>query len=152
MQGDPNATLQASGAEIFYLGSFINSLPDETDPTYAKTNGVLVTYRDQLKLRSAGSAGPPPYFACMTKPAGVQWFGSVDPNQSKTWFTWGWGAAWKVLWTIMPLTQCPGAGQLKWNVRVERANANQCTYWITVTNLTGDSVKFEGRYDVLSWI
>lgn len=151
VQGDPAAVLRASGADIFYLGSFINGLPDETDPTNSKTNTVLTDYRNALKLRSVGPDGPPPYFACMVKPAGVQWFGSVAPNQSRTWFTWGWGAAWKVLWSIMPLTPCPGTSQLSWNVRVERANATQCTYWITVTNQSAEPVKFEGRYDVLSW-
>ena len=151
IQLDPNAVLQASSADIFYLGTFIGWNGDQTDPTYVQTNQVLDTYRNQLKLRSAGPDGPPPYFACMTKPWGVQWFGSLAPQETKTWFTWGWGAAWKVLWTIMPLTPCPGANQLKWNVRVVRANATQCTYWISVSNLTGDPVKFEGRYDVLSW-
>jgi len=51
--------------------------------------------------------------------------------------------------SIMPLTPCPGGPQLTWDVSVERANATQCTYWITVKNLTSDSVKFEGRYNIL---
>jgi hypothetical protein len=151
IQLDPAAMLQASSADIFYLGTFIGWNGDQTDPNYIETNKVLTKYRNELKLRSALPDGPPPYFACMTKPWGVQWFGSLAPQETKTWFTWGWGAAWKVLWTIMPLTPCPGANQVKWNVRVERANATQCTYWISVTNLTGDPVKFEGRFDVLSW-
>lgn len=150
VQGDPSAVLQASSADIFFLKSFLYGGTDETDPTYSSTNGVLTTYRNALKLRSASSAGPPPYFACMTKPPLVQWFGSLGPNQSKTWFTWGWGAGRHVVWTIMPITLCPGAPQLRWKVRVERANATQCTYWITVANLTGDPVKFEGRYNFFS--
>lgn len=151
VQGDPNAVLKASAVSMFFYHSFLNGGPDETDPTYAKTNAVLTTYRNNLKLRSVSPDGPPPYFACMTKPLGVQWFGSLAPNQTKSWFTWGWGAKWHVFWTIMPLTPCPGAPQLKWKVRVERASATQGTYWIRVTNLTGDPVKFEGRYNVLSW-
>jgi hypothetical protein len=149
VQGDPSAVLKPSGADMFFFKSFLYGLPDETDPTYAKTNLVLANYRNNLKLRSAGPDGPPPYFACMTKPPGVQWFGSLAPNQTKTWFTWGWVASLHVLWTIMPLTPCPGAPQLTWRVSVERANSLQCTYWITVTNLTSDPVKFEGRYNVL---
>jgi len=148
VQGDANAVMQASSADMFYYGSFLFGV-DETDPTYTKTNQVLTTYRNLLKLRSAQANGPPPYFACMTKPAGVQWFGSIGPTQTHTWFTWGWAASLHVFWTIMPLTQCPGAPQLRWRVRVERASASQCTYWIAVTNLTSDTVKFEGRYDVL---
>jgi hypothetical protein len=152
IQLDPNAVLQASPASTFYYGTFIGFGGDSTDTNYVQTNQVLSDYRTKLRLRSVGPDGPPPYIACMTKPWGVQWYGSLAANQTQTWFTWGWGAAWKVLWTMMPLTLCPGAAQLKWNVRVERANATQCTYWISVTNLTGDPVKFEGRFDVLSWV
>jgi len=149
VQGDPNPVLEPSNAAIFHRsqgGGYTS-----TDPTYAQTNTDLATYRNKLKLRSAGPDGPPPYFACMTRPRGVQWFGSIGPNASRRWFTWGWGAKWHVLWTIMPLTPCPGGPQLSWSVAVERASATQCTYWITVKNLTSDPVKFEGRYDVLSW-
>ncbi len=149
VQGDPGALLVPSGPEIFYRsrdGGYI-----DTDPTYAQTNQVLADYRNALRLRSASSDGPPPYFACTPQAPRVQWRGSLGPNQTQTWFTWGWGAAWHVLWTVMPLTSCPGGPQLRWKVQVERANATQCTYWIKVTNLTSDPVKFEGRYDVLSW-
>ena len=41
-----------------------------TDPTYAQTNVDLATYRNLLRLRSAGADGPPPYFACMN----VGWY------------------------------------------------------------------------------
>jgi hypothetical protein len=149
VQGDPNAVLEPSGAEVFYRsqgGGFT-----ETDPTYAKTQAVLTTYRNNLKLRSATADGPPPYAACMTRPAGVQWFGAIGPGATRRWFTWGWPASRHVVWTIMPLTPCVGGPQLSWGVQVERANATQCTYWITVRNLTADPVKFEGRYDVLKW-
>jgi len=151
VQGDPSAVLKATAASMFFYKSFLYGGTDETDPTYVQTNAVLATYRNSLKLRSVTPDGPPPYFACMTKPPKVQWFGSLAANQTKSWFTWGWGAKWHVFWTMMPLTPCPGAPQLRWKVRVERANATQCTYWIRVTNLTGDPLKFEGRYDVLSW-
>jgi hypothetical protein len=147
-QRDPSAALASSSAVVYLLD---REGVVEHDPTYSRTNNDLQTYRNKLKLRSAGGNGPPPYFNCMTKPAGVQWFGSVPPNATRRWFTWGWGGRWHVVWTVMPLTPCPGAPQLSWSVAVERANATQCTYWITVRNLTSDPVKFEGRYDVLSW-
>jgi hypothetical protein len=57
VQGDPNATLTPSDASIFYLWG------NETDPTYAKTNQVLATYRLALKNRSL-QVGPPPYANC----------------------------------------------------------------------------------------
>lgn len=148
VQGDPNATVALSTADIFHR---TKDGYTQTDPTYAKTQQVLFDYRSALKLRSASADGPPPYFACMTTSPGVQWFGSIGPNQARRWFTWGWGASWHVVWTIMPLTPCPGTPQLSWSVEVERASPTQCTYWIAVRNLTSDPVKFEGRYDVLSW-
>ena len=146
VQGNPAAMLVDTDATVYHRSA---SGIETFDPTYSQTQIDLTTYRNLLKLRSAGSGGPPPYFTCMTQPAGVQWFGSIAPHDTHLWFTWGWPAAWHVIWTIMPLTICPGAPQLTWNVQVERSNATQCTYWITVTNLTGDPVKFEGRYNIL---
>jgi glycyl-tRNA synthetase alpha subunit len=51
---------------------------------------------------------------------------------------------------MMPVTPKPGAAELQWSVGVERADATQCTYWITVTNLTSTAIAFEGRYAILS--
>jgi hypothetical protein len=147
VQGDPNPTLVATDASVFYR-SFGGS--ETFDNNYQQTQQVLNTYRNDLKLRSAGADGPPPYFTCLAQPPGVQWRGQIGPNATQHWFTWGWPAAKHVLWNIMPLTTCPGGPQLTWSVQVERSNALQSTYWITVTNLTSDPVKFEGRYDVLN--
>ena len=58
--------------------------------------------------------------------------------------------AWHVVWYMMPISPKPGAPELDWEVAVERANATQCTYWITVKNLTSVSVTYEGRFAVLS--
>lgn len=80
---------------------------------------------------------------------GVQWTGTLGPHASHSWFTWGWPAAWHVVWYMMPTSPAPGAPELSWTVAVERANATQVTYWITVQNLTGSTVNFEGRYAVL---
>jgi glycyl-tRNA synthetase alpha subunit len=51
---------------------------------------------------------------------------------------------------MMPTSPQSGAPQVDWDVQVERANTTQCTYWITVKNLTTSTVNFEGRYAVLS--
>ena len=115
-----------------------------------QTNSVLETYRNQLRIRATGSDGPPPYLGCLPAKPGVQFYGTVEPGATHSWFTFGWPANWHVLWTVMPTTPCPGAPQLTWRTRVERANATQVTYWIVVTNLTRSTVRFEGRYDVLS--
>lgn len=145
VQGDPSATLVPTSSSVFhrYGGS------DHYDPTYTQTNAVLATYRAQLQSRST-SEGPPPYPACQTRPPGTQWFGTLGPNQTRRWFTFGWPAAWHIVWTVMPTSICSGAPQLRWTTAVERADTSQATYWITVTNLTARTVRFEGRYDVLA--
>jgi photosystem II stability/assembly factor-like uncharacterized protein len=87
----------------------------------------------------------------LTQPiCGQQWTGTIAANSAQRWFTFNWPATWHVIWTIMPTTVRPGAPQLTWNVQVERADAEHVTYWITVQNLTNQSVTFEGRYCILS--
>jgi hypothetical protein len=81
---------------------------------------------------------------------GVQWTATIDGGATRRWFTWGWPAAWHVIWYMMPTSPQVGAPQLDWDVMVERANATQCTYWVTVKNLSASAVTFEGRYGVLS--
>ncbi len=81
---------------------------------------------------------------------GVQFTGTIGPNATGRWFTWGWPAASHVVWYLMPTSPQSGAPQLDWDIAVERANATQCTYWITVKNLTASQVTFEGRYAILS--
>jgi hypothetical protein len=80
----------------------------------------------------------------------VQFVGSLSANQTRRWFTFGWPTAWHVVWYMMSTSPQSGAAQIEWDVAVERANATQCTYWITVKNLTGAPVTFEGRYAVLN--
>jgi hypothetical protein len=50
---------------------------------------------------------------------------------------------------MMPTSTAPGAPEVGWDVAVERASATACTYWITVTNRTGNTINFEGRFAVL---
>lgn len=87
-----------------------------------------------------------------TKPiCGVQFTGSLSPNQTRSWFTFNWPATWNILWTVMPTNFIPGAPQLTWKVEVERASAEYVTYWIKVTNLTNQTITFEGRYAILNF-
>lgn len=81
---------------------------------------------------------------------GVQFTGSLAAGQTQQWFTFNWPTAWHVVWYMMPTSPQSGAPQLDWDVAVERADANNCTYWLTVKNLTAATVDFEGRYAVLS--
>jgi hypothetical protein len=81
---------------------------------------------------------------------GVQFTGMLNPGQQNRWFTYAWPTNWHVVWYMMPTSPVPGAPQVDWDVHVERANTNQCTYWITVKNLSAQVVTFEARYAVLN--
>ena len=81
---------------------------------------------------------------------GVQAVSTIAANQTRLYFTWGWPAQLHVLWTAMPKTPAIGAPSLEWDVATERANQSQCTYWITVKNVTNKSLDFEFRFAVLS--
>jgi len=81
---------------------------------------------------------------------GVQFTASLAGNDQKRWFSPNWPASSHVIWSMVPTNVRSGAAQLEWNVAVERASAESCTYWITVKNLTGSTVNFEGRYAVLN--
>jgi hypothetical protein len=148
VQGDPYATTVPTNASVYHR--FYGGSVSYDDANYTRTKQDLANYRNQLKLRSVGPNGPPPYIQCLPKPSGVQWFGTIAPKATHSWYTWGWPASWHIIWTIMPITPCPGGAQLSWTVQVERANATQCTYWIAIKNLTSDPVRFEGRYDILA--
>ena len=80
----------------------------------------------------------------------VQFVGTLNANQTARWFTFNWPPSWHVVWYMMPTSPQSGAPQLDWDVAVERASATGTTYWITVKNLTGATVNFEGRYAVLN--
>jgi hypothetical protein len=87
----------------------------------------------------------------MTQPwCGVQWTGTLAANATGRWFTFNWPATWHVIWTAMPISPAPGSPQISFTTQVERADAEHVTYWITVRNLTGQPVTFEGRFCVLS--
>lgn len=80
----------------------------------------------------------------------MQFNGTLSSGQSHRWFTWGWPTAWHVIWYVMPTTPRSGAPQIEWDVQVERASSDKCTYWITVKNLSSAPVSFEARYAVLN--
>jgi hypothetical protein len=82
---------------------------------------------------------------------GLQFRGTVGANQTTCWFTFNWPAHWHMLWTVIPTTPAPGAPQVSWRVKVERATDRYATYWICITNLTNQPVGIEGRYAVLGW-
>jgi hypothetical protein len=79
---------------------------------------------------------------------GTQFTGAVAANASQRWFTWGWPAAWEIIWTVVPTSPAPGAPQLEWDVAVERASASAITYWITIRNLTAAPINIESRYAI----
>ena len=79
---------------------------------------------------------------------GVQFTGTLAPNQSINYFTFGWPASWDVLWQIMPAST-GGAPQVSWTVSTQ-LSGSAVTYWILVTNLTSASMDIEGRYAILN--
>jgi hypothetical protein len=81
---------------------------------------------------------------------GTQFIGTLGPGASNRWFTYNWPATWHVVWYMQSTSPQPGAPQVDWDVAVERASADYCTYWITVKNLTSQTVNFEARYGVLN--
>ena len=52
---------------------------------------------------------------------GVQWAGTIAPNSTDRWFTWGWPTAWHVMWYVMPTSPQPGAPELGWEVATKFA-------------------------------
>ena len=81
---------------------------------------------------------------------GVQFQGRLPAGSTRRWFTFNWPACWHVVWEIVPLTPRVGAPQIRWRVQVERATSGTITYWLKVTNLTGNDVDIEGRFSVLA--
>jgi hypothetical protein len=76
----------------------------------------------------------------------VQFRGTLNPNETRRWFTYNWSATQHVLWEVVPDSERPGAAQVDWDVAIERADASHVTYWITIKNLTGSAMQFEARY------
>jgi hypothetical protein len=81
---------------------------------------------------------------------GVQFRGTLSPNQTQLWFTFNWSATQHVLWEVVPTTARSGAAQVDWDVAIERADTSHVTYWLTVKNLTNNSVQFEARYAIVA--
>lgn len=152
--GNPNRAWVAADVGVYQTfdggntwNAFANGLPNAlaVDLLYHPHARVL-----RVALRNRG-VWEIPVDGWLTAPVcGVQWNGTLNPNQTLSWFTFNWPATWHVLWTVMPLTPAPGA-KLGWKVAVERSSSEFVTYWITVTNLTNQVVNFEGRYAILSY-
>jgi hypothetical protein len=81
---------------------------------------------------------------------GVQFRGTLSPNQTKRWFTFNWSANQHVLWEVVPTTARSGAAQVNWSVAIERADTAHVTYWITITNLTNTALQIEARYAIIA--
>jgi hypothetical protein len=81
---------------------------------------------------------------------GTQFTGSLAPNATNTWFTFNWPSDWHVVWYAMPTAPYGGGAQVDWSVTIARGDATHTTYWITVRNLTAQTVNFEGRFAVLN--
>lgn len=81
---------------------------------------------------------------------GVQFTGTLPAGATQQWFTYNWPQAWHVEWNVVPTSPRPGAPQIEWQVEVERASADNITYWITVRNLVAVPTNIEARYAIMS--
>jgi hypothetical protein len=81
---------------------------------------------------------------------GVQFRGTLSPNQTRRWYTFNWNANQHVLWEVVPTTAKSGAAQVDWDVAIERASTDHVTYWITIKNLTNASLQIEARYAIVA--
>ena len=74
---------------------------------------------------------------------GVQWTGSINPGETKTWFTFNWSPNWFVEWQARPTT---AGGKLTSDVAIERSSNGTFTYHITVRNVGPVATSFEGTF------
>jgi hypothetical protein len=81
---------------------------------------------------------------------GTQFTGTIAAGKAVNWFTHSWDPAEHVVWTVVPVTAGPGAAQVEWSVKVQRASATAITYWILVQNLSAAELEVELRFAVLS--
>jgi hypothetical protein len=114
--------------------------------TTAVRNGVTVQsfWSDQ-----ASACVVPDWPAGRFPRPGLQFRGRVAPRASQRWFTFNWPEYLHVRWRVVPVTPLPGAAEVTWRTQIERASGAYVTYWITVTNLTAQTVEIEGRYTIL---
>jgi len=78
--------------------------------------------------------------------SGTQFTGTLSPGQTQRWFTHSWPADWNVYWTVRPTTVSGGGPKIGWTVETERPGGAFITYWITIRNLTSETLGFEARY------
>jgi hypothetical protein len=115
------------------------------------SNSVIDGVTVQKYWSNSDDACIAPVFPAETFPIdGVQWRGVIPANATQTWFTYNWPEYYFVLWEAVPITPSGGVGaQITSKTKIERASGAYITYWIEVTNLTGQDIEFEGRYSVL---
>ncbi len=85
----------------------------------------------------------------LVRRADVQFKGIIPAGKTRCYQSPGWPAEWHVRWTVVPITSRSGAPQITWNVKVERSEDNDITYWVYVTNSSSSAVDVEGCYAVL---
>lgn len=82
---------------------------------------------------------------------GTQFTGTVNPGQTRTWFTHSWNASWNVVWMAIPTGPAvDGGAQLEWKVKSTRQAANLVKWFIEVKNVTNVPVTFQARYAILN--
>ncbi len=78
---------------------------------------------------------------------GRQFGGTLAPNQTQRWFTYGWPPQWQVHWSVLPTTVASGGPKIAWDVETELASSG-ITYWLTIKNLSNQPISFEAKYSI----
>jgi hypothetical protein len=128
----------------------------EANKTLARIDTTLGPLRRELtpsqvqQLTAGGYTGLHRHFVGRDdlRISGTQFTGTLVPGQIQRWFTHSWPADWNVYWAIRPTTVSGGGPKIGWTVETERPGAGLITYWITVRNLTSETIGFEARYSV----
>ena len=81
---------------------------------------------------------------------GVQFRGTVAANSTARWYTFNWPVSEYVLWTVIPDSVNTSGAEISWSVAVQLASATAVTYWISITNFTGNPVDIEARYVIVA--
>jgi hypothetical protein len=81
---------------------------------------------------------------------GVQFRGTVAANSTARWYTFNWPVSEYVLWTVIPDSVNTSGAEISWSVAVQLASATAVTYWISITNVTGNPVDIEARYVIVA--
>lgn len=121
-------------------------------PTIIALGGQTIGQRNRVSAGDIAAVNTI-YPAEPTQPQipGIQFRGTLEAGETRTWITDNWPQEWHVAWLIVPIEPNQiRAPQIKWEVMVERQQKAFLSYYICVRNLTSIRVSIEARYMILN--